>query len=370
VSFFEDDTPPQPQQTMGPARRRTARAKGRPPRRRNVRLQRLIIILVALFVIVFLLALWIRSCSHTRKVSSYQEYFVSVDKAIGSTNAVGKELKTMVLNPNRYTRAGLAKLLDDMVREQDAVVDQVTALTPPDKLAELQPVLADGMDVRSRGYKLWRDGITSVLNSKGSDVTGKSLAALGGFFTGPEAYYQGLFYTQAQKIMADEGITNVTVPAADYYTKSELFTPLRMKSMLERINKSSSVKGIHGVALAGVTAQPGNQKLTSGKTTKVTASTELNFVVVVENQGTVKEKNVQVTITLVPPEDENLAQQKLSGTIGSIDAGKSGSVKISGFNLDPALIGPDVILRVKAGPVPQEQVSSNNKASYTVVFKL
>jgi hypothetical protein len=373
VSFFEDETPPpQPQSSMGPARRRTARQKGkvRPPRRRNVRLQRLIIILVALFVIVFLLALWIRSCSHNRKVGSYQEYFASVDKSIAATNAVGQQLKTMVLNPNRYTREGISKLLDDMVREQEAVTDQVTKLQPPDKLKDVHPVLVQGMEVRTIGQRLWRDAIDSVLGTKASDVTGRSLAALGSYFTGPEAYYQALYYTQAQKIMAQEGVTNVTVPTAEYYTASELFTPLRMKSMLERINKSSSTKGIHGVALTSVTAQPGDKKLTAGGTTKITASTELSFVVAVENQGTVNEKNVPVTITLVPPKGENLAQQKLSGTIGAIKAGQSSTVKITGFNLDPALIGPDITLRVKAGPVPQEQVGSNNRATYTVVFKL
>jgi hypothetical protein len=356
---------------LGPARRRAVRArKGRPPRRRNVRLQRLIILLVALFIVVFLLALWIRSCSHGRKVSSYQEYFAAVDKAIASSNAVGKDLKKMVNEPNSYTREGLSKQLDDMVREQEAVTDQVGQLQPPDQLSDLQPVLVEGMEVRADGLQLWRDAIKSVLGSKTSEVTARDLAALGGYFTGPDAYYQALFYTQAQKIMADEGVTNVTVPASQYYTAAALFTPLKMKTTLERINKSSSTKGIHGVALVGVTAQPGDKKLTAGGTTRVTASTELNFVVTVENQGTVREKNVPVTITLVPPKDENLAQQKLSATIGAIKAGQSATAKITGFNLDPALIGPDITLRVKAGPVPQEQVSSNNRASYVVVFKL
>ncbi len=355
---------------MGPARRRAARTKKRPPRRRNLRIQRLIIALIALFVVVFLLALLIRSCSHNRKVEGYQDYFAAVDDAISGSNAVGKQLKTMVLDPNNYTRKGLIKLLDDMVREQEAVADKVDGLKPPDALKDIHPVLTQGMDVRTTGQKLWRDAIRKVLGTKGTEVTGRSLSELGGFFTGPEAYYQGLYYTQAQKILADDGVTNVTVPTSNYYTASDLFTPARMKVMLDRINTSSSTKGVHGVALVSVVAQPDGKKLVAGKTTRVTATTDLGFVVTVENGGTVREKNVPVTVTLVPPEGAGLQKQKLSRNIGAIKAGGTGTVKISGFNLDSKLIGPDVTLKVKAGPVPQEKLSSNNAASYTVVFKL
>jgi len=325
---------------------------------------------VALFVIVFLLAIWIRSCSHNRKVTSYQDYFLAVDKAISASNAIGQDLKKMVQQPTSYTREGISKLLDDMLREQTAVSEQATRLAPPDNLRQENTVFVQGMAVRTRGYAQWRDAISAELKNGDSGVSGKGLAALGGFFTGPEAYYQALFYKQSQRVMADEGVTNVTVPKATYYTNAMLFTPVKMESMLKSIGKSASLKGIHGVALAGVVVQPGDQALATGKTNQVKASAELSFVVSVENQGTVTEKDVPVVVTLIPPEGENLSEQKLNAAIASIKAGETETASIAGFNLDPAVIGPELKLRVEVGPVPQEQVATNNKAAYTVIFKL
>lgn len=351
--------------------RKSPSGSGRPTRsKRNVRIQRLLIALVALFIIVFLLAIWIRSCSHNRKVTSYQEYFLTVEKSVDASNAVGQELKKMVQEPTSYTRQGLSKLLDDMVREQTAVADQAARLEPPEKLRDENTVFVQGMDVRKRGYEQWREAIGAVLKGKQSGVSAKSLTALGSFFCGPEAYYQSLFYKQSQRVMADEGVTNVTVPKATYYSNAQLFTPAKMEKMLKSIGKSASLKGIHGVALTGVVVQPGDQRLETGKTNNIKASAELSFVVSVENQGTVTEKNVPVTITLIPPEGENLSQQKLEATIASIKSGETETASAAGFNLDPAVIGPELKLRVQVGPVPQEQVATNNRATYTVTFQL
>jgi len=400
VSFFDDDSPTivggqqaggGPQGPRDPSGPRPPRGKKRgrfggsgsgsggdsgkrrerkPRSKRTVRIQRLLIALVVLFIVVFLLALWIRSCSYNRKVGSYQEYMTEVQKVIEDTNAVGKDLKTMVNDPTKFTREGMSKLLGEMIRDQTAVADRAAKLQPPDDLMDENAVLVQGMDVRNQGYKLWRDAIEAELKGKDSSVTAKNLAALGAYFTGPEAYYQALFYRQAQKVMADEGVSNVTVPAATYYTNANLFQTTKMKNLLDTMGKTSSLKGVHGVALAGVQVQPGDKQLETGKTNKVTASTELSFVVSVENQGTVAEKDVPVEITLIPPEEANLQNQKLETSIATIDANQVKTAKVAGFTLDPAVIGPELKLRVQVGPVPQEQVATNNKATYTVIFQL
>jgi len=399
VSFFDDDSPTMtgsqragggssgPRDPSGPTppsgRRGRSGGSGRgsnggsnkrrerkPRSKRSVRIQRLLIALVALFIVVFLLALWIRSCSYNRKVSSYQEYMTNVQKVVEGTNAVGKDLKTMVNDPTNYTREGMTKLLDEMVRDQKAVYDRSLKLQPPDDLVDENVTLVEGMNIRHKGYQLWRDAIEAELKGKDASVTAKNLAALGAYFTGPEAYYQSLFYRQAQRVMADEGVTNVAVPAATYYTNANLFQTTKMKNLLETMGQTSSLKGVHGVALAGVQVQPGDQQLETGKTNRITASTELEFIVSVENQGTVTEPDVPVEITLIPPEDANLQNQKLESSIASIKAGQVKTAKIAGFTLDPAVIGPELKLRVQVGPVPQEQVATNNKATYTVIFQL
>ena len=55
----------------------------------------------------------------------------------------------------------------------------------------------------------------------------------------------------------------------------------------------------------------------------------------------------------------------MTGDISSIEAGETGTVVIP---LTPAPKG-EVTLEVEAAPVPGEEVSENNEASYTVVFE-
>jgi subtilase family serine protease len=77
----------------------------------------------------------------------------------------------------------------------------------------------------------------------------------------------------------------------------------------------------------------------------------------VQNQGESTENGVTVSVTV---NGETLQQD-----ISSIEAGATETVTIP---LTPAPTG-EVTLEVEAEPVPGEEVSENNEASYTVVFE-
>ena len=56
------------------------------------------------------------------------------------------------------------------------------------------------MKVRAAGYKLLRTAMLSALANK--KVKAADIAALDGYFSGPDAYYQELVYAPAREIMA------------------------------------------------------------------------------------------------------------------------------------------------------------------------
>ncbi len=78
----------------------------------------------------------------------------------------------------------------------------------------------------------------------------------------------------------------------------------------------------------------------------------------VQNQGESTENGVTVSVTVS-------GGSTLQGTIESIGAGETASALIP---LTPAPTG-EVTLEVDVETVPGEQVSENNKASYTVAFE-
>jgi len=358
VNFFEEDDsrlPPPP-----------------PPRRKRnkklLRVQRLAILLVALFVVAFLLALWVRSCQHNRKVGGYREYFAAVQTAVNDSNVVGTDLARIIGDPSRFTRAELSAKLDDMVKKQDEVASRVKLNEPPSRLSSENNVFVLGMAVRAQGMRLMRDAIVAKLGGKGTTVTPARLAALSGYFTGPDAYYMQLLYTQAQKAMAQDGVSSVTVPKSQYYLTSGMFDRASLKAMLSRISKSANLHGVHGVGLVSAVAQPGDKRLVAGKQNQVTADAKLAFVVAVQNQGTVTETNVPVVLTFDPPGDAQT--QKLTQTIATIKPNQTATVQFTGLTIDTVAIGRVSKITVKAGPVPQEQVLSNNTRAFSIILKL
>jgi hypothetical protein len=360
VDFLDDDAP-----AKTPSRDVSAPPPHRRPDRRRTRIQRILILAAILFVVVFALALWARSCQHSRKVSSYRTYFDSVATDISQSNDLGKQLDQIITNPTQLQRAQLVTKLGDLTGQQKGIAVRAARLQPPSTLDGEQAVFADGMKVRAEGFQLFQTTLLGALTSK--KVGAGKLAALGGYFTGPDAYYMIQVYTQARNTLSGQGVTGVEVPPSTYYLTSGMFDTTKLTAMLSSIGSSAKLSGIHGVGLAGVTAQPGNIALSRGQVTNVPATADLSFEVKVQNMGNVTEKNVPVTAELDLPNGSVLTQ---AGTINTIGASQYQAVSITGFAIPADALSKVSTLKVKAGPVPGERVLSNNSGQYKILLQL
>lgn len=359
MDFFDDDADAE---ALPPA----PRPRRQSSRRRN-RVLRLVVAGVVFFLVILALAWWVRSCQHDRKVESYREYMDAVNTAIDDSDKVGKDLAKIVADPGKYAsgkelEAALAKL----VATQDEIAVRVARQEHPDSLDEEADVLVTGMKVRKRGLDLFRRAIGAALNDK-KGVKPSAVTALSGYLSGPDAYYQALFYTPARQVMKDEDVQGVKVPTATYYLKADILSEASVTAMLEQLGASAKLGGTHGVALDGVTAQPSGTALVRGKSVPIPASADLSFEVTVENQGDSAEADVVVEITLVLPGGDKL---KETATIPAIAAGKKGSVAVEGFVMPNSAISRVSTLRVKVGPVPKEQTVTNNSATYQFLLQL
>ena len=223
------------------------------------------------------------------------------------------------------------------------------------------------MQVRARAFKLFDKAIAAALGKKKIAKPGP-IAALEGYFTGPDAYYQSLFYTQTRKIMKDDDVSDVEVPTSTWYLTADLLDKARVQEMLDRLQTSSKTAGIHGVALSGVTVLPSATELVRDKSVTVPADADLAFSVTVENQGNVEERDVPVEVTLQLPGGGGKTTQ--TATIAVIAAGQKQSVEVQGFIIPPEAIAKTSTLTVKAGPVAEERVLENNSATYKFLLQL
>jgi hypothetical protein len=363
VDFFDDDA------TSVSSKRDSDAPQPAPPRRRTdrrrTRIQRIVILAAILFVIVFGMAWWARTCQHNRKVASYRDYFESVTTAIADSSTLGKQLNQLVNNPTKYSRKELVAKLQELSAKQDEIAVRADRLEAPDTLATEQSAFAEGMRVRADGYKQLETAMLGLLANK--KVNAGEIAALAGYFSGPDAYYMSRVYLPARNVLSKQGVSDVAVPTATWYLKSRLFDLARLQEMLASVGSSTKLSGVHGVGLVSVTAQPGDVALISNGTTTVTATAGLGFDVEVQNQGDVNENDVTVTAQLKLPGGDVLTQ---TGSIATMPAGKTQKVTITGWAIPAQALSKVSTLRVTAGPVEGERVKTNNTAQYKILLQL
>lgn len=337
----------------------------RRPDRKQQKLKRIAILAAILFVIVFVLAFAARSCQQNRKVDSYRTYLDGVSAAIDDSAALGKQLGQIVDNPTKYSRKELTAKLEELTAKQNEIADRAAGFEPPDTLTAEQAVFAEGMRVRADGFGLLQAAIVASLGNE--TVAPKKISSLSGYFCGPDAYYMSRFYVQTRNVMSEEGVTDVTVPTATYYLTASALESNSVEAMLGAVSSSSKLVGLHGVGLAGVSAQPGDAELTQGKTTKVTASADLTFEVRVMNQGDSTESNVSIKAELLLPDGRTLTQ---TGTIPSIAPGKTEATTIVGLDIPAEALSKTSTLKITAEPVPGERVKTNNSGTYKILLQL
>lgn len=341
-----------------------------PPRRRpdrkRTRLQRIAILAALLFVLVFVLAWGARSCQQNRKVDSYRTYLGGVSTAIDDSAALGKQLDQIVTNPTKYSRKEFVAKLNELNIKQSEIAARAEGFEPPGTLTTEQAVFAEGMRVRAEGYKLLEATLLASLDEE--TVKPRKVTSLGGYFTGPDAYYMSRFYGQTRTVMSDQGVSDVPVPTATYYLTANTFDSAIVEAMLSSVGKSAKLVGRHGVALLSVTAQPADKELTpGGAAAEIPATAELGFAVVVQNQGNGVEQNIAVKGEIRLPDGQVLTQ---TGTIASIAAGKTESVTLTGFAIPNEALSRVSTLKITVGPVAGERVTTNNNGSYKILLKL
>ena len=361
VSFFDDDA--ETTQVKAPTPRpRRKRSRSR------LRIQRLVIALVALFILVFVLALVVRSCQQNAKESTYRTYFTLVQGVItDSKKQVGKPIAALLANPTRYGKSELQTRLAHIVAAQGEITKRTESIHPPGKLKSLHEILVQGQEVRLSGVKQVQAGLVAALTGKHLRATARKLAALSGYFTGPDVYYNELYYTQAQKIVSDDGVSNVAVPALPaYFATSNAFSPSALSAALSSVSSSTKLNGVRGVALASVAIKSNGKTvtLTSGSNS-IKATVNMLVVVTVQNQGTVKLTNVPVKVTWSGPGSSS--STPLTAAIPSIAAGAKQTIDVSGTNIPSTAITKSMKLTVLVGPVAGEKHLSNNHATFVVV---
>jgi hypothetical protein len=173
-----------------------------------------------------------------------------------------------------------------------------------------------------------------------------------------DVLYRQVARPEMEQALSANGIDDVTIPPSKFLPDDSWLDSTKVDDALSQVSggASTTTPGIHGLGLIQTSAN--GQVLEDGVPATISAGGKPELDVQVQNQGDTDESGVTVSVTVD-------GGQPIEQQISSIAAGETQTVKIP---LTPAPKG-QTTLDVEVQPVPGEQVSDNNKASYDVTFQ-
>jgi hypothetical protein len=329
-----------------------------------VRLVAFIIIIIA--VLVFF-GLTLQSCSSTSKHDAYQHYLSKVATIAHSSTQDGVAVATVLTTPG-LKAADLYSKLSSIAEQERQNASNAAALDPPGRLRDENQQVVEALQLRVSGTQGLADTFkATAASTAASDAA--LLVAQADRLLASDVVWDDLFFEPTKQELQAQGVSGVEVPESHFVANTDLITATSMAGVLKRLRGASTggtVSGLHGTNVEKTVAQPGAKTLSNSASNTVIGSTSTAFVVTVHDGGDSQEVSISVTLTI----------QKVGGgtaitqtkKIPVIDAGGDKTVTFS--NLGALPFGQKTNVNVDVSAVPGEKDTTNNHASYPVLFSL
>ncbi len=339
-----------------------------PPAMPMVRLGAVIVFAIAaILVLVFA----VRSCEGSNASAAYKSYMDDVAPIATDSQAVGRNLTTLLANQNPNQNK-LETSLQALVEQQDINIANARKLSAPGPLREQQEKLVESLQMRSNAlsgllavFKRTANQGANQSNEAGRDLSAEMYKAVAS-----DVVWTDMFEEPARRIMQEEGVSGVSPPSSVFLADPDTAARSSTVPIWERIHgvattSTTTTGGLHGTNIAYVKVTPDDKTLQTGQETTVKLRSNLTFVVGVENSGDYLEQNVKVNLVI----QQNAPNEPIrrSKKILSIYNGETEEVDFSGPWSDLEVINV-VTLRIDIDPVAGETNRENNKTSYKVRF--
>jgi hypothetical protein len=370
--FFEDE--PATTEAQSQSRVRLPRRGGRGPTVRRppgpprgltplLRLLALIAILIAALVFFGLL---IQSCASTSKHDTYKNYMAHVATIAQSSQSDGAELASE-LTTQGVKVADIVSKLNGLAQQEQQAVNVAQKLDPPGPLRQTHQNMVEALQLRVNGIQGLSDAFRRTAGSKATSDAAL-LAAPAQRLLASDVIWDDLFLAPAKAEMRRQNVTDVVPPESHFVTNQDLISERSMALVLQRLRGASTgggtPTGLHGTNIVDTKVLPGGQTLSTDQQNTITAGPDLKFVVTILDSGDSQEVGIKVTLTIQKPGGAIVKTQ----TVALINPGQEKTVTFGDLGQVP--FAQKTKVNVDVAPVPGEHTTSNNKASYPVIFSL
>jgi hypothetical protein len=333
-----------------------------------VPLARLVGLIAIAIVIVVGLVFWVGSCQGKSKQSEYTAYATKVRAIATADRALGKSFEGAFTSSTK--QSDFENKLQQFAQQEQLAYTQAQQIRPPGPLRAIHQNLIDAIELRYKG--LTGLGDTMAGSTKNQSDTVAKLANAGQLLTASDVVWEQLYRIPATQQLNDQGVKGVVIPASHFLSNSDFVSARSFTVLLGTTFGGASTGGTpsgkHGDALISVRALPQAVDLSTSTPTTIKVTNTLAFIVTVENSGNFQEPNVLVNLTVNAGGKPIKKQEK----IPLILPAQRQTINFNGVSNDlpTTAYGNPATIKVEVAPVAGEIFTTNNSATYTVLFTL
>jgi CARDB len=310
-------------------------------------------------LILILIVLGVRGCLNARKHRDLSDYARNVTQVVEETDQTSKSFFDRLAEPDELSVTEFAAEVNADRSAMDNYLARIDSLDTPGDMGNAQKTLELVYELRGSAMTEIAENVDTALGDRGAEKATVVIANQMQKLLASDVLYASVARPEIDGVLADNGIDGDDVPESVFLQGgTEWLDESAVASALGSVNGAAgeTTSGIHGLGLIG-TSINGTELIAEGSA-NVAAEETAEVEVEVENQGESTENGVTVSVTVS-------GGSTLQQDISSIEAGERGTVVIP---LTPTPSG-EATVEVVAEPVPGEEVSENNEATYTVVFE-
>jgi hypothetical protein len=332
-------------------------------------------------LVLLLLFFGIRGCQASQKEQGFKDYVRDAEELVAESDQQSTALFDLLENPGN-SEVDFTSNINGSKVQAEQLVDRAKGLDVPDQLKGAHDRLEDTLEFRRDGL----DGIASVAatgTDTGDGATGatgeetdpnKLIAAQMQSFLTSDVIYSQRFLPGLLSTIKDEDLDQ-DVPVAASLTDLETIQflpdirwlePSFVSDNLGAIGSSTdepATPGLHGNGLGTVTVQPSGTQLVEGTAAQIPFTEDVSFDIEIADQGDQPEADVVVSVEIAGESGEPI---QLEETLDAINPGESKVVNVPLAETPP--IGESVDITVQVEPVPGEEKTDNNEATFTAIF--
>lgn len=307
-------------------------------------------------LVLILLILGVRGCLNARKERALRDYGENVAAIVDESRQISNALFRQLDDPGSLS---VTEYTNDIASDRsglDSLLQRTRQLDVPGDMQAAQRAFELTMQLRRNALTNMSNSIATALGDEGREGAVDKIAFQMKAMLASDVLYRQIAKPEMEQALADNGIDDVAIPPSRFLPDDSWLDSATVEDALAGVSGAAeATPGIHGLGLIGASAN--GSVLEEGVPVTVEADGQPEVEVEVQNQGDSDESGV--TVSVVVDGGQPIEQQ-----ISSIAPGETTTVNIP---ITPAPRGP-ATLEVEVQPVPGEQVSDNNVATYEVTF--